>query len=156
MKLYIAGPMSGIPQYNFPAFFAVGDKLRELGYEVVNPAEIDTKEDKGAALASPDGLGHTGTKTWGDFLMRDVKLVADVVDGIFVLPNWFKSRGARLETFVALQVQKPVYDTISDDFGGGSLVEIDPIEAIEMIAYNTVNQGDVSRYDHMQVAAKRK
>lgn len=146
MKLYVAGPMSGIPQFNFPAFFAAGDKLRELGYEVVNPAELDDEEDKGAAMKSKDGKLGTGTggidKTWGDFLMRDVKLIADIVDGICVLPNWHKSRGARLETFCALQVQKPVF--FLDE---GEVHLFDPKLVMTLIAMNTVIQGDTSHYE---------
>jgi len=106
-KIYLAGPMSGLPQFNFPAFFAAADQLRAAGFEVVSPAEIDNEEDKGAALRSPDGqlVKHTDgiAKTWGDFLARDVKLLADTgIQGIVFLPNWQNSKGAKLEAFVGL------------------------------------------------------
>ena len=106
-KIYLAGPMSGLPQFNFPAFFAAADQLRAAGFEVVSPAEIDNEEDKGAALRSPDGqlVKHTDgiAKTWGDFLARDVKLLADTgIQGIVFLPNWQTSKGAKLEAFVGL------------------------------------------------------
>lgn len=110
-KIYIAGPMTGIPQFNFPAFDAAALELRALGFTVVSPAELDDKSSRDAAMASPDGAPGTGSshgETWGDFLARDVKLVADNVDGIAVLPGWHKSRGARLETFVAYLCGKPV------------------------------------------------
>lgn len=102
MKLYIAGPMTGIPQFNFPAFNEMAERLRSQGYEVVSPAELDDDADRAMALASIDGHVGSVEKTWGDFLARDVKLIADDgIDGILVLPGWEKSRGARLETFVA-------------------------------------------------------
>jgi hypothetical protein len=97
--------MSGRPQFNFPAFFQAAEDLRRDGFEVVSPAEIDNAEDKAAALASPDGdmRAINSSKTWGDFLARDVKLLADTgIQGIVFLPGWATSKGAKLEAFVGL------------------------------------------------------
>lgn len=106
MRLYTAGPMTHIPQFNFPAFDNMAKALRLAGHEVVSPAELDDPVDRAAALASPDGsalsYGNGVKKTWGQFLARDVQLIADDgIEGIVVLPGWENSRGARLETFVA-------------------------------------------------------
>lgn len=113
MRAYIAGSMTGIPQFNFPAFDALAADLRRNGHEVVSPAELDDPDDRAAALASPDGHMHGGhhmNKTWGDFLARDVKLLADDgVEGIVVLPGWERSRGARLETFVGFLCNLQAY-----------------------------------------------
>jgi hypothetical protein len=104
VKVYLAGPMTGISQFNFPAFDAAAESLRARGFEVVSPAELDDPETRAAALASDDGAPGSGTasdETWGDFLARDVKLIADGgVEAIVVLPRWEGSRGARLETFI--------------------------------------------------------
>lgn len=105
MKVYVAGPMTGLPAFNFPAFDLAAKVLRERhGFDVVSPAEIDNPETRRTALASPDGAPGSGSangETWGDFLARDVKLIADQgIEAIVVLPGWRKSRGARLETFV--------------------------------------------------------
>ncbi|MGZ6587122.1 MAG: DUF4406 domain-containing protein [Solirubrobacteraceae bacterium] len=103
-RAYVAGPMTGIPQFNFPAFDVAAYALRAVGYDVVSPAEIDDPETRAAALASPDGAPGSGTangETWGDFLARDVKLIADDgIELIVVLDGWECSRGSRLETFV--------------------------------------------------------
>jgi hypothetical protein len=100
-RWYLAGPMSGIPQHNFPLFDRVAAKLRAEGLTIVSPAELDDDETRAEALASTDGVVK-GVKTWGDFLSRDVKLVADKADGIILMDDWYKSRGARLEAFVGL------------------------------------------------------
>ena len=105
MKVYVAGPMTGISQFNFPAFEAAAEDLRARGFEVVSPAELDDPKSRAAALASEDGDPEaynlaTG-ETWGDLLARDVKLIADDgIEAIVVLEGWHASRGARLETFV--------------------------------------------------------
>jgi hypothetical protein len=98
MKWYLAGPMSGIPQSNFPAFDEAAKHLRDLGHDIVSPAELDDEETRANSLAD-----LPTKQTWGDFLARDVKIVADQVQGIVFLPGWQKSRGARLEAFVGLQ-----------------------------------------------------
>lgn len=115
-KVYLAGPMSGIPQFNFPMFDAAAAHLRDHhGFEVVSPAELDDRAGyREAALASPDGIirEQFNGETWGDFLARDVKLIADQgIEAIVVLPGWEGSRGARLETFIgAGLLGLPVWD----------------------------------------------
>lgn len=106
---YLAGPMSGIPQFNYPLFFRVANALRNSGYEIISPAEQDSDEELQKILASPDGdLSKVpSSQTWGDFLSHDVKLIADKVDGIVFLPGWYKSRGARLEAYVGLTCDRP-------------------------------------------------
>lgn len=103
---YVAGPMSFRPSFNFPLFDRVTAKLREMGFSVISPAELDAPEIRAAAMASPDGepgkYTQMANQTWADFLSRDVKLIADSVGGIVLLPEWETSRGARLEAFVGL------------------------------------------------------
>ncbi|MBT9158943.1 MAG: hypothetical protein DDT26_00192 [Dehalococcoidia bacterium] len=41
MRIYISGPMTGLHDLNFPAFRDAAAKLRAIGYEVVNPAELN-------------------------------------------------------------------------------------------------------------------
>lgn len=121
MKVYLAGPMTGIPQFNYPAFDVAVRDLRGQGHEVTSPAELDDPATRKMALASADGSPGSGSandETWGDFLARDVKLLADSpLDAVVVLPGWDRSRGARLETFVANRMAgRPVlrYPTLEE------------------------------------------
>jgi hypothetical protein len=106
MRYYLAGPMTGIPQFNFPAFHAAAAALRAKGYEIVSPAEMDSPSVQVAAVASTDGKldaqGKIAGETWGEILARDVQVIADTVRGIVFLPGWTDSRGARLEATVGL------------------------------------------------------
>ena len=126
MRVYLAGPMSGIPQFNFPEFYRVTKILRERHrLEVFSPAELDAQHgvDK-QALASPDGDASKLTQTWGDLLARDVKMIADEgIQGIVLLPGWQRSRGARLEASVGLLCGTNFYYWIED-----GLEEVLPLE----------------------------
>jgi len=121
MSIYIAGPMTGLPQFNIPAFDAMALRLREVGYKAVSPAELDDPEMRAISMASPDGAIATiesHGSTWGDFLSRDVKLIADSdIDAVVVLPGWETSRGARLETFVAHLCGYPIYTVTASGRG---------------------------------------
>lgn len=85
-KTYIAGPMTGYPEYNHPAFHAKAAELRAAGYDVINPAEFDAE----IGLDQP----------WDAYLRRDLVLVAKECNRIVCLPGWSNSKGATLEVYV--------------------------------------------------------
>lgn len=90
-RIYIAGPMSGIEALNFPAFHAEAARLRALGYEVANPAEIN-----------PD----PGTP-WTECMFRDLRELIEC-DGIVMLPGWEASPGASIERLWSIRTGKKV------------------------------------------------
>jgi hypothetical protein len=113
-KFYLAGPMTGIPQFNYPTFHAAAKILREKGLTIASPAEMDTPEQQEVALASTNGAipssGFVGDQTWGMTLGKDIAFIADEAAGIIALPGWNKSKGARLEVTCANLLKKPVYE----------------------------------------------
>lgn len=107
-KLYIAGPMTNQPDWNFPLFFETAELLRSLGYEPNNPAENDGP-DAATAVAHANAVHREGAHKWADYMRRDVvRLVS--CDGIVLLPGWQQSRGARLEAKLAYDLDMAVFE----------------------------------------------
>jgi hypothetical protein len=96
MKLYVAGPMSGLPWLNQPAFDQATTALREMGYVVISPAEKDREwgQDPDAARTGRNSLHMPDVMRW------DLQQVL-ACDGIVLLPGWENSPGSRLERVVA-------------------------------------------------------
>lgn len=89
MNLYIAGPMSNYPLYNFPAFHEADRKLRALGYGILNPAD------------------NPQCDSWDGYMRAAIAQVVRA-DGIAVLPDWQMSAGAALEVHIAHALRIPV------------------------------------------------
>jgi len=86
--------MSSIEHYNFPAFEEAADTLREIGYEVISPAEMDKAEGIEPSETG-DGLSD---EAYAEFLARDIRVIAAAdIDAIVVLPGWEASGGAKTE-----------------------------------------------------------
>ncbi len=91
MKVYISGAMTGMPEYNYPAFFAAEEMLKEQGYDVVNPARSGVREGW----------------CWGDYVREDLKWLVEC-DKIAMIPGWENSKGARLERHIAQNLEMPI------------------------------------------------
>jgi hypothetical protein len=106
MKIYIAGPMTGYDQWNFPAFFEAEKQLLSLGCQVINPAHNDgpTLELALESAGVPERPNHS----WAWYMRRDLPHVLEV-DALCVLPGWQKSKGASLEVQVDEAMGLPIY-----------------------------------------------
>lgn len=136
---YLAGPMTGIPQFNYPEFFRIAKALRAEGFDIISPAEQDSPAKLELILESPDGdlsKMPPSVGTWGDFLSHDVKLIADGVNGIFFMPGWQKSRGARLEAFVGITCAKELAEI--DWYGDKLLIQQASPEYIKQEIFNAI------------------
>lgn len=85
IRAYVAGPMTGLPEFNFPAFHDAATRLRARGWEVENPAE------------NPE----PACRSWLGYMRMAVAQVAKV-DALVMLPGWEKSKGARVEFALAV------------------------------------------------------
>ncbi|MGF0241212.1 DUF4406 domain-containing protein [Rhodococcus sp. IEGM1300] len=103
-RLYLAGPMTGFEDFNFPAFNKVAAELRARGYIVENPAEHGVVEDA----------------EWRDYMAYDLTRLG-LCGIVAVLPGWENSKGARLEVHIARELNMPVvnaHDLVSMEIAG--------------------------------------
>lgn len=82
-KVYIAGPMTGYPQLNYPAFHAAAARLRGMGFEVISPAELNPE-----------------TTPYREAMLNDILALVEC-DHICMLQGWQASKGATLEHHIA-------------------------------------------------------
>lgn len=87
--IYIAGPMSGLPEYNRPAFHAEALHQQQKGHIVLNPATL------------PDGL------TQQQYMGICIEMVK-IADEVIMLPNWVNSQGATAEFHYAMKCGKVI------------------------------------------------
>lgn len=87
--------MSGLPDFNYPAFFRAAEQLRAAGYEVENPAENKPE----------------GTASWLAFMRMSLVQISKV-DGIALLDGWGDSSGAKLEVHIAEALKLPVHSPL--------------------------------------------
>lgn len=86
----MSGPMSGLPEFNYPAFVEATRELRRRGHFVISPAECTEHLD-------------SATAEWADYLRADIPELVQC-DTIVLLHGWHRSKGARLEHHIALEL----------------------------------------------------
>lgn len=96
MRIYLSGPMTGFPEFNYPLFNKVAQAWRTEGHYVLNPAEHFDGD-----------YNHKGG--------RPAYLRADMTDlleaeAIALLPGWENSSGAKLELAIARELGLHVLD----------------------------------------------
>lgn len=90
--VYIAGPMTGLPDHNVHAFHAAAAHYRARGHAVLNPAEINTVSDGRPLL---------------EIIQRDLSVLL-LCNTIYMLRGWENSAGARTEHAVAEWTQMTI------------------------------------------------
>lgn len=96
MKIYLAGPMRGIPKFNFPAFTHAANRLRNKGFEVFSPAEKGAEAD-----LKDDPTLQESLRFRRSVFALDMDWIAKNADAVALLPGWEQSAGARAERALA-------------------------------------------------------
>ena len=90
ISIYIAGPMTGIEDFNIPKFNKVAELLRKIpNYTVINPANVTPQTNL----------------SFEQYMAIDLPLVC-ICDVIVMLDGWEKSKGANRELMVAMSMGK--------------------------------------------------
>lgn len=95
MRAYLSGPMTGLPNLNYPAFAEATRTLRRLGYEVYTPHEWEQRHNEGVfnlRIAFAD---------YCYFICREAEVV-------ITLDGWERSPGATAEVSLARAIRVPV------------------------------------------------
>lgn len=106
MNAYISGPMMGLPDFNFPAFFDLAEHICCLEWEPINPAaqvDFGSRED-----------AHR----------HNVKLLIDA-NIVVMLPRWELDRFAIAEKSIAELMNIPV--AYAYEFSGEYSIYFSPI-----------------------------
>lgn len=106
MKIYVAGPMRGLPEFNFPAFHEAARRLRAKGHEVFNPAERDiARHGLDISKGNMAGCEKLAAEQHGfnirEALADDLDFICRQADAVALLPGWQESRGALAEVHAA-------------------------------------------------------
>lgn len=108
-KLYIAGPMTGYSDYNFPSFDAAQAALEAAGHTVFNPAQND--RDNGFDAMGLEG--HEAHEHGFDLrvaLKQDLSWICEHADGVALLRDWEFSKGAAAEVALAVALGIPALE----------------------------------------------
>lgn len=111
MRIYLAGPMSGLPADNRPAFHTAAARLRAMGHVVWSPAEDD--EARGAPIGCADLVAT---------FLRDIPEVIKS-EAIVLIDGWRDSHGANLERHAAEVTRRRVFELVD-----GDLYELEPVD----------------------------
>ena len=112
---YIAGPMSGIEEFNYPAFDHAMDICEKLDIRCMSP-HAPFRNDSPELHASRSYQWHISSA-----LRMQLRC-----DGIILLPGWSTSKGARREFDIALDLGWKAW--YLDDYMG--IVSLRPLDRL--------------------------
>lgn len=107
MTWVLIGPMTGWPEFNYPAFEEAAIWLRGVvGLEVASPTETDASHDWKPGEHDPMTLPAEEYRRPLRWAMR--RILEDDVEGGICLPSWATSNGARVEALTVATLRLPL------------------------------------------------
>ena len=107
MKVYLSGPMRGLPDHNFYAFDLAQENWEKKGHQVFSPASISRAMGYTPDVAvDKDHIRHV--------MLSDIACIYHC-DAIAMLPGWEKSKGSTVELAMAQFLELKVYDAITQE-----------------------------------------
>lgn len=116
-SVYVSGGMTGLPEFNYPAFRSATASLRAAGYTGWCPTEhtgIDTTGMTGTERSGSDDPRLASFDLQTSFA-EYARVITTEVDAVAVIPGWEKSKGARAEVALAQAVGKPIIDALTGE-----------------------------------------
>jgi len=105
-KIYIAGPMRGYPQFNFPAFDEAYHSLVEQGFIPISPADLD-RVHEGWIDFPPEDVSPN-LEMAKRCIGRDVAAIMEC-QAIYLMKGWENSSGAKVELALAAFLGLGIY-----------------------------------------------
>lgn len=105
-RIYLAGPMTGIAEHNYPAFREVSAWLRGKGHYVYSPHE---------RLPQTDG-DRVGTVELRQAFADYARFICLEADTLVLLPGWKNSQGAKAEHQLAVNCGLDMIEWVDDVF----------------------------------------
>ena len=109
---YVAGPMRGYSEFNFPAFARVAALLRQQGHDVISPHEHDLS----LGLDPNKPLDEQAFPiTTEDLLRWDLEQIIKVCTDLYMMAGWEQSEGATTEHTVARALRLRIHYELPKD-----------------------------------------
>lgn len=93
--IYIAGPISGIPDKNKPSFAAAEERIARHGHKPVNPHKI-----------------HNQTE-WAPAMRADMAYMMAHCDSLVLIDGWHRSKGAMTELKLAFDLGLEIFPSVN-------------------------------------------
>lgn len=96
-RIYLAGEMTGLPDYNYPRFRALAAQWRAWDWGVLDPSEhFGGRQDLPRSV----------------YLKKAVETLLKV-EAIAMIPGWKNSPGAKLELAIAVELGLEIFHAVT-------------------------------------------